>query len=426
MAQRKKKQSIQSIQKVANAQHKNEFLGKAKSLLLFYLKPQLFEQIPNRIFDLLYRIRCNAPIIDAAPGQKIPKEMINMSRIIFNQRWKQNQIPIVKDGPTMSIYNCFTVWMTIWAYWNYIAGDDFPHAGEFKEALRPYMDEDEKTDALLDHIYQPAQSICLINTDIGEQLYWMKYTIVFNETKIRAENRIEIYCQLPERRNITIDGNNRPIIRVGWWPLYGPKIAWLTMNPAVLNINTLDPEKPIDIYIQSHALQRLRERLDSMETWLIHLTTYYSLVYPVIVPSGFGYPLIEYRIGNIRAGYFTFIIVEGILLIRTFLFITNNGTPEGKKLQEVTGLGRLDKKYLAIDRISAFISSDIDESEKIKDILTQCNCESLINLNEEINKPLFLKNKSSQRTAQLIERYLQKPDNWEELKKRSLESSLDK
>jgi hypothetical protein len=425
MAQRKKKQSKQSIQKVAQAQHKNEFLGKAKSLLLFYLKPQLFQHIPNRIFDFLYQIHYNAPIIDAAPGQNIPTEIIKISRMIFNQHWKQNQIPLIKDGPTMSVYNCFTVWMTIWAYWNTM-DEDFPHAGKIKETLTPYMDIDEKLDALLDHIYEPAQSICLINTDMGVQLYWMKFTIVFNETKIRPENRLEIYCQPPERRNITIDGNNRPIVRVGWWPLFAPEIAWLTMDPTVLNINTLDPEKPIDIYIQSHALQRLRERLDSMDTWLIHLTVYYSLLYPVIVPSGFGYPLIEYRIGKIRSGYFTFIIVEGILLIRTFLFITNNGTPEGKKLQEVTGLGRLDKKYLAIDRISAFISSDIGESEKIKDILTQCNCENLIHLNEEINKPLFLKNKSSQRTAQLIERYLQKPDNWEELKKRSLDSSLDK
>jgi hypothetical protein len=218
---------------------------------------------------------------------------------------------------------------------------------------------------------------------------------------------------IPERRNITIDGNTRPVIRVGWSVALGSAINWVTINPAQLNIHTLEPEKPIEVYIQSHALQRLSERLDSLEIWLIHLSTYYSLTNLVIVPSGFGYPLIELRIGKNRAGYFTYTLVDGILLIRTFLFIINNGTPEGKKLQEITGLGRLDKKYLAIDRISSFISSDIGENETIRNILVQCGCESLLHLNDEVGNANFCTKKSSQRTAELIERYLQKPNQEE-------------
>jgi len=298
-----------------------------------------------------------------------------------------------------------------------LTDEDFPHAGKVKEALRPYMDIDEKMDALLDHIYTPAQTICIINSDIGERLYWMKFDIVLNDANDKIQSRIDIYSETPERRNITIDGNNRPVIRFGWWQLFANNINWTTINSAQLNINTLNPEKPIDIYIQSHALQRLAERLDGLEAWLIHLSAYYSLTNPVVIPSGFGYPLIEYRIGKIRAGYFTYTIMDGILIIRTFLFIINNGTPEGKKLQEITGLGRLDKKYLAIDRISSFISSDIGENEKIKNILVQCDCESLLHLNEEVGKPFFCKKKSSQRTAQLIEQYLQKPNQEEGYKR---------
>ena len=50
-------------------------------------------------------------------------------------------------------------------------------------------------------------------------------------------------------------------------------------------------------------------------------------------------------------------IIEGKIVIRTFLFVTNNGTPEGKKLAQITGLQKLDKKYLALDKLSTFMTS---------------------------------------------------------------------
>lgn len=409
MAQRKKKQSAQSIQKIAQAHYKNEFMRQIRELLLFFLKPELFAQLPPKEFDFLYNLRYNIPIIVSAPGHKIPNDMLKLTRIIFSHYWKVTEVPLVKEGPSISIHNCLTLWMTIFTYFQGLTDNNFPNSGKVKEALRPHMEIDEKIHDLLDHIYGLAQSICVINSDIGERLYWMKYDIILNDANYKFQNKIEIYCETPERRNITIDGNNRPIIRFGWWELFATNISWLTIKPAQLKIDTPDPEMPIGIYFQSHALQRLAERLDGIETWLIHLSAYKSLSDPQIIPSGFGYPLIEYRIGEIRAGYFTYIIVDGILLIRTFLFIINNGTPEGKKLQEVTGLGRLDKKYLAIDKISSFISSDIGENETVKNILIQCDCESLLHLNEEVGKPFFCTKGSSQRTAELMERYLQRP-----------------
>jgi hypothetical protein len=41
---------------------------------------------------------------------------------------------------------------------------------------------------------------------------------------------------------------------------------------------------------------------------------------------------------------------EGKLVIRSFLFLTNDGTPEGWKLRALTGLAKRDKKYLEIEK----------------------------------------------------------------------------
>ncbi len=76
--------------------------------------------------------------------------------------------------------------------------------------------------------------------------------------------------------------------------------------------------------------------------------------------------MIEYRYAGKKAGYFRVDIIEGVLLVRTFLFIPNNITPEGQLLEKNTGLQKLDKKYLAIR------------------ILDKSGCNSLIELYKKI------------------------------------------
>ena len=85
---------------------------------------------------------------------------------------------------------------------------------------------------------------------------------------------------------------------------------------------------------------------------------------------------------------------EGMLVIRTFLFITHAGTPEGKKLQELAGLQRHDNKYLALDKVSTFINHDLRSNEAMRRLLIEAGCGDLLELTvdniygkeEEINR----------------------------------------
>ena len=94
------------------------------------------------------------------------------------------------------------------------------------------------------------------------------------------------------------------------------------------------------------------------------------------------FSLIEYRIYGTRTGYFKIDIVGNIVVVRTFLFLTNNGTPEGELLGKNTGLKMLDKKYLLIDKLSTFISSDIGTSPQLKKIFCDSGCQSLFDLHD--------------------------------------------
>lgn len=78
-----------------------------------------------------------------------------------------------------------------------------------------------------------------------------------------------------------------------------------------------------------------------------------------------AYPY-AFRIQQEKAGCFTTRIVEGKIILTTFLFLTNNSTPEGDALYNNKGITRNDKSYLAIDKLSSFVNSDIKTNERVK------------------------------------------------------------
>lgn len=73
-------------------------------------------------------------------------------------------------------------------------------------------------------------------------------------------------------------------------------------------------------------------------------------------------------------------LVDEKIIIRTFLFLTNDGTPDGKKLSELTRLQLLDKQYLGIDTLAGFMKFWIAKDEALSALFTEAGCESLLDL----------------------------------------------
>lgn len=58
-------------------------------------------------------------------------------------------------------------------------------------------------------------------------------------------------------------------------------------------------------------------------------------------------------------------------VIRTFPFITNGGTPEGQRLQELSGIKRMDREFPAIDKLSTFVSADIRANRELESLFCE-------------------------------------------------------
>jgi hypothetical protein len=180
------------------------------------------------------------------------------------------------------------------------------------------------------------------------------------------------------------------------------------------------PDLPVQVYIQQHAVERLMERTYCPFPHWIHAYLIGALVKPKVIRLQENRFLIEYRMVGIKIGYFLATLVNGELLIRTFLFITHNGTPEGRKLEEFTGLQKEDKKYFSIDNLRTLANSDIEQNAIMHKLFLQAGLGSLLELCKRVREKdkdfLWLISDSENKTSlsRLIIEYIKSGDNNDE------------
>jgi len=139
-----------------------------------------------------------------------------------------------------------------------------------------------------------------------------------------------------------------------------------------------DTDEALPLYIQRHALHRLDERL-GLHAENVHAHLFFSLYdQPVNYVMVDGRTLIEFNMYEYKVGYLVTTIQDDKLVILSFLFLTNDGTPEGRKLRTLTGLAKRDKKYLEIDKLSTFTAYRIHEDKDLSELFRQAGCGSLL------------------------------------------------
>jgi hypothetical protein len=144
--------------------------------------------------------------------------------------------------------------------------------------------------------------------------------------------------------------------------------------------------KKLPIYIQSHALQRFKERTDIMNSRERNMIIFTAMAAQRVVkfegnnliacdiidPAGLNAP--DGKIDDkyiFPIGYFTTLIKDDSLYILTFLPITGSNTHEGDKLQRILQLTVDDIKYLGMDKLSFFFIIDFDRIPVLKNALIQ-------------------------------------------------------
>jgi len=215
--------------------------------------------------------------------------------------------------------------------------------------------------------------------------------------------QLVLHSSKPRAICVKIDGKVRPAFQCAI-PCEANGITWMECDGAVFG---LENGRQYPIFIQSHALRRLRERLAAsvIAEVTLNLGLMCSLAEPTVVEREDGSYLIDYHLQGDRVGYLVARVAQDKIVITTFLFLTMKGTPECRLLKEKLRLTRRDIEYEGLDRLETFLTPDILADKDLVRVLEECGCGSLLALSRG-----GFPHKSVDGRAEELKRFLRIPD----------------
>jgi len=214
-------------------------------------------------------------------------------------------------------------------------------------------------------------------------------------------NMLSLYRFRLKVSNLMIEGNYRPLVQLAFYtPEEGLRLV--SLSPALLGFSGEKLAGSYPLLVQQHVFNRFEERT-GLPAGFVH-----AILVNMVKEKRFecvsqkDKVLWACHIGANKIGYFLLSIFQQCLVVRTFLLLTNHGTPEGNRLSKMTRMQLLDSKYLGIDRLSTFVEYDIGGNAQLRALFEKAGCGSLLRYAEEIqpliNEPL--------KSAAHIHRYL--------------------
>jgi hypothetical protein len=409
-ARKKKYVNLAEQQKLHEAQYRNFFMDKLHKLCRQTGSETLYRQIPPTEKMLLYMFR-GAPLkIVAAEGAKIHKRLMTVLRKTIKLQQASATLEVIKgSGQMMTYADYMLVGMSLE---HHACNDDVTYPG--KEQLAKYAElREEREEAYEKGIKNICSYTCWVFNDIREKYlhtYKLETTALYEDPgfemppddtinrravekamsqDFRLHQKITIGTYPLETRKVSINGETHSAIPVGvlFYVDEEPKFHHFTLSPADMHIKKNSPLSKLElpIYVQQHALDRMRERLGLVVPAFYTSVLVMALIRKEITTIAKNRILVSCFTNDLKIGYFVAEIVDGVVLFRTFLLLTNGGTPEGDKLAELTGLQAEDRRYLAIDTLQGLANSDIEQNKPICKLFREAGCGSILKLCKKMN-----------------------------------------
>ncbi len=349
-----------------------------------------YELLTDKEKDFIYNNRLRPiKIMNPTDGTKgLSESALKKLNDRLNQLLKIGLIYPGNGEKAMNLYEFVVYAETIHMHWRNLKEENFKHTIEFKALLTAFDEDYQKLrgDAYI-QIENHLDLVAIMHCDSLHRILWMEKEIEQVQKHkldpIRCFNNYIVHVEKPETAIVEINGEKRCVYRVGM-SVTGKGIKWIRVIPERMGISGILQKMPLDVYIQAHAVERLEERLGNTINEFCAMNIAFSILENDIQISDDGSILIAYKTDLETLGYLKAVITGDKLVIRTFLFLTNNGTPEGKKLAELIGVTKADKKYLGIDKLELFLTSDIEDNEPLKKIFCQAGCGQLFTLKEQL------------------------------------------
>ena len=390
MKKKDKRKKTQQL-KQEEIHQKNCYLKRIKAMMGVLGDESAYDCLGPIGVEYLYSIRLRPIkiISPETPNLKVSKHDLNIMNETLNQLLRGSFVCIGPKKTQVNLYDYFCLPETIFLYWRNVEKESCSNPEAFKEKFSFFRNDFEA----IRHEAHLKREDCFrliswIYTNMGKYIIRLESEL----SKIDTDsynlksfyNNYIVYFEKPKTELFEIDGHKRTIFQIGTYN--GDQFTGITITSEQLGMNGILKHLPLKVYIQRHALERIKERIGDYFTGINYIEIMSAVLKYYTFPSDDGGFLFPYTFRNKRLGYLKADVIGDRMIIRTFLFLTNNGTPEGKKLANLLRVQKADKKYLGIDQLSTFIDSDIEANENLKRIFCQAGCGELFELKQIMKK----------------------------------------
>jgi hypothetical protein len=358
--------------------------------------------LPREEFDLLYLIRIHPHKVISEEGFIFPANFTKLIQSTINDYLKNQFFSFNDCEHQFSHEDYFGIVLTL-KYWvRTLDKDKYPKKEQYIKAMKPMLDY-----CVSDQ--NPELQFILFLRVLSENLTFEPLKMVFYLTselqtchspRLYHGFNVTLCAMKPDIKTVKFDGHNRSIFS---YISFAKTANIPTLKAGDITPKCLITQMELPVYYQKHVMQRLTERLDCLTKDHLKLQMDESLAHPQLTPLKDNRALLAFTFLGYKLGYFVVEVADGMAVLRTFLFLTNEGTPEGNRLKNKLGLNKLDNSYVHLDRLSTFLHSNIKDDEQLPQILKDCGCEDLLkidpNLVNSTKKETFI-------DASFIKKYL--------------------
>ena len=354
-----------------------------KKILPLVGAKDLFQRLPEATREHIRRLRFPGPEVCCGDDLNRADERENLREVV-TQALDQFTFK-TSDGHEISARDCFRVVFSLREAINQLRVE--PPDGSLSLLAAQTR---KKLGAVFDELINEQLVFLFLNMDmalteftrIDTAIYWYepKYERVGPG---KGLFRIILHKSPPDRIDSIHNGARRRAFRCG--ASFGPLgVKWVDVPASLFGINE---SGDFPLYVQSHAIRNLHERVPIGDGGFVHDAMWQSLNSPKVTQNHKGEYLIEYRFFEYKLGYFVAEVVEQSILVTTFLFLTMQGTPEASALYERLRLRRPDIEQLGLDSLGNYLSTDLKKDSELVRIFETCGCGHLLKMARPETQP---------------------------------------
>jgi hypothetical protein len=374
---RKKDASSVAKTKLALQQHRNKFFKQVEFIMNTLAGEKVFHLLTPPFREILYRTRKTPFKVQFPPDISLRRKDTEFVEKALQFLLRRTSVRV--STLEMNLETWTTTWTTIAYFINTLPEEMNSHFPKLIEKLLPHTLNVQMAE---EGTFEIDFALNFLSAYLS---YGNKYVELVNPHYVPKEIKLKVWTQTVEfklhqalvRKFIF---NNETHIGQQFGALtIGTPFCWFTLELEQFNPRTAFGKLPVEIYIQNHALQRFAERMDCVDVLTKNLELHNLFNKPDVFSKDNKY-FLSFKLKDQKVGYFVGKLIEGTFLIQTFLFLTNNGTPEGDKLNANLKLQKADKEFLKIDKLSSFAALNNTDIAELKDIFNGTGCEGLLNI----------------------------------------------